>query len=126
MRIASLLVSAAIAALGPALGVHAAKPAKAVAPAPAASGAVLPASAAAQAASGAASAAAPTARVDINTASAQLLVQVLDIDTKTAQAIIKARPYETADDLVTRMVLSNKDFKLIKDRVVVGPAGKKP
>ncbi len=61
-------------------------------------------------------------KVDINSASEQALMKALEIDAADAKLIIKKRRYESAQDLVTRKVLSFKKFKAIKDRVTVGAA----
>jgi DNA uptake protein ComE-like DNA-binding protein len=61
-------------------------------------------------------------KVDINSASEQELMKTLEVDAADAKLIIKKRRYESAQDLVTRKVLSFKKFKAIKDRVTVGAA----
>jgi DNA uptake protein ComE-like DNA-binding protein len=63
--------------------------------------------------------AAPATLVNINTATAQELDALPQIGEKRAAAIIKKRPYASADELVSKKVLSQGVFDKIKDKITV-------
>ncbi len=102
-----------------------AAPALAQQPAPAAQPGV--ASKAAEAAGGMAqkmlgTATAPAPKVqlvNINRATADELDALPQIGKARSEAIIKARPYKSADELVTKKVLSQGVYDTIKDRISV-------
>jgi len=60
-----------------------------------------------------------TAVVNINQATLVQLQTVKGIGAKTAQKIIAGRPYKTADELVTKNVLSAKAFAKIKTQLAL-------
>jgi DNA uptake protein ComE-like DNA-binding protein len=59
----------------------------------------------------------PHALIDINSAGENDLASLPGISRGEARRIIVARPYRTADDLVSKGVLSNSEYEKIRDRV---------
>jgi radical SAM superfamily enzyme with C-terminal helix-hairpin-helix motif len=59
-------------------------------------------------------------RVDLNTASQADLVTLPGIDEAVAKAVIDGRPYKSADELVSRKIVSAEAYELIRPRVSVG------
>jgi len=57
--------------------------------------------------------------VDLNKASKDDLSALPGITTQKADRIIAERPYASAHQLVTRRVLSENEYGLIRDRVIV-------
>ncbi len=61
-----------------------------------------------------------TTKVDVNRASLEEICRLPGIARETGQKIIKHRPYRRLDDLVTRRVLSKKQFARVREYVSVG------
>jgi competence protein ComEA len=59
----------------------------------------------------------PHALVDVNSASEEDLASLPGISRREARKIIASRPYRTADDLVSKRVVSDSEFEKIRDRV---------
>ncbi len=57
--------------------------------------------------------------VDINSASKDELVGTLGVTDPVAEKIIAARPYDNADQLVTKRAVSTAEYDRIKDKVAV-------
>lgn len=57
--------------------------------------------------------------VDINSASESELTGTLGVSNQVASKIVAARPYDNADQLVTKRVVSNLEYDRIKDKVEV-------
>jgi len=57
--------------------------------------------------------------VDINSASQDDISKTLGVSDQTAGKIVAARPYDNADQLVTKRVVSEAEFERIKDKVTV-------
>jgi Helix-hairpin-helix motif len=62
-----------------------------------------------------------TKKVDINAATMPELVKVKGIGNATAKKIVAARPYASLDELVTKKVMSPKQFDAVKAQLSVGP-----
>jgi DNA uptake protein ComE-like DNA-binding protein len=62
-----------------------------------------------------------TTKVDINAATMPELVKVKGIGKATANKIMKARPYASLDELVTKKLMSPKQFDAVKAQLSVGP-----
>ena len=88
-----------------ALGVLAAAPALAQAPANQRPAASTPAAPAAQ-------------LIDINTATADQLDALKGIGKARAEAIIKGRPYRGKDELVQKKIVPEKTYEGIKDKII--------
>ena len=61
-----------------------------------------------------------TKKVDVNRASLDEICRLPGIAKETGQKIVKHRPYRRLDDLVTRRVLSKKQFARVREYVSVG------
>jgi DNA uptake protein ComE-like DNA-binding protein len=61
------------------------------------------------------------APVDLNRASLRKLEKLPGITPSMAQRIVEGRPYEEPHDLVTRGILTEREFERVLDRVVVEP-----
>ena len=61
-----------------------------------------------------------TTKVDVNRASLEEICRLPGIARETGQKIIKHRPYRRLDDLVTRRILSKKQFARVREYVSVG------
>ena len=61
-----------------------------------------------------------TKKVDVNRASLEEICRLPGIAKESGQKIIKHRPYRRLDDLVSRRVLSKKQFARIREYVSVG------
>lgn len=59
------------------------------------------------------------AAVDINTAPKSDLVSTLGITDAQADRIIGDRPYDNADQLVTKRAMTNAEYDRVKDKVTV-------
>jgi DNA uptake protein ComE-like DNA-binding protein len=59
-------------------------------------------------------------KVDVNRASLEELCRLPGIAREAGQKIIKHRPYKRLDDLVTRRILSKKQFARVREYVSVG------
>ncbi|MGZ4814601.1 MAG: ComEA family DNA-binding protein [Terriglobales bacterium] len=57
--------------------------------------------------------------VDVNSASRDELTSTLGVTDQVADRIIAARPYENADQLVTKRAVTNAEYDRIKDKVTV-------
>ncbi len=57
--------------------------------------------------------------VDINTATRNELTATLGITEQAADRIIGGRPYQNADQLVTKRAVTNAEYDRIKDKVTV-------
>lgn len=65
------------------------------------------------------------ATLDINTASKAELEALKGIGPKYAEAIIKGRPYARKDELVSKKVLPENVYGMVKDLVIAKQAAKK-
>jgi DNA uptake protein ComE-like DNA-binding protein len=61
-----------------------------------------------------------TTKIDVNRASLEEICRLPGIVRSIGQKIIKYRPYRRLDDLVTRRILSKKQFARIREYVSVG------
>jgi DNA uptake protein ComE-like DNA-binding protein len=59
-------------------------------------------------------------KVDVNRASLEELCRLPGIAREAGQKIIKHRPYKRLDDLVTKKILSKKEFARVREYVSVG------
>ncbi len=59
-------------------------------------------------------------KIDLNRASAEEFSRVAGFSADVVERIIRNRPYKKLDDLVTRKILSKKEFARIREQVVVG------
>lgn len=57
--------------------------------------------------------------LDINTATVEQLAAAKGLDRVLAEAIVKGRPYRATDELVKHKILSEAQFGLVKDALVV-------
>ncbi|ATQ68931.1 MULTISPECIES: ComEA family DNA-binding protein [Methylosinus] len=57
--------------------------------------------------------------LDINKASVEQLAATHGLDRKLAEAIVKGRPYKAPTELVKHKILSDAQFALVKDALVV-------
>jgi DNA uptake protein ComE-like DNA-binding protein len=57
--------------------------------------------------------------LDINTASVEQLAAAKGLDRTLAEAIVKGRPYKTTHELVKHKILSDAQFAVVKDALVV-------
>ena len=57
--------------------------------------------------------------VDINSAGRDELTSTLGVTDQVADRIIAARPYDNADQLVTKRAVTNAEYDRIKDKVTV-------
>jgi competence protein ComEA len=62
--------------------------------------------------------AAKTDLIDLNSASAADLEALKGIGKAHSAAIIKGRPYKGKDDLVTRKIITEKEYAEIKDKII--------
>jgi len=111
-----------------ALGLFAASPlmAQAPAPAPATGGKMAPpATAPAPAAKSApaATTAKPAELIDINHATADQLSTLPGIAKARSEAIIKGRPYKGKDDLVQKKIIPENVYNDIKDKIIARQKG---
>ncbi|AGY56922.1 Hef nuclease [Gloeobacter kilaueensis JS1] len=60
-----------------------------------------------------------TVVVNVNTATSKELQQVKGIGAATAKKIIAARPYKSLDELVSKKVLSSKQFDRLKPQLAL-------
>jgi len=63
--------------------------------------------------------------VDINSASEEQLTKLPGINMGLALMIMGGRPYQNAQELVTRQVIPQDIYDRIKDRIVAGPPKQK-
>jgi Helix-hairpin-helix motif len=63
-------------------------------------------------------------RVDLNAASEADLMKVPGIDEAVAKAVIEGRPYKSADELISRKIVSADTYEVIRERVSVAVAEK--
>jgi DNA uptake protein ComE-like DNA-binding protein len=59
-------------------------------------------------------------KVDLNRATPEELSRLAGVGPEVVERIIRNRPYKKLDDLVTRKILSKKEFARIREQVVVG------
>ena len=59
-----------------------------------------------------------TGKVDINSATKEDLEKLPGIGPATADKIIAGRPYNTKRDLLTKKILSQKEYDAVKDKLV--------
>lgn len=57
--------------------------------------------------------------VDLNSASKDDLTALPGITVERADAIIAARPYQTTTELVSRRILTQRQYDLVKDKIQV-------
>ena len=62
--------------------------------------------------------------VDINSASEKEIGDLKGINKEEAKKIIKGRPYARKDELVSKKILSEKDYDKIKDQIVAKQSAK--
>jgi DNA uptake protein ComE-like DNA-binding protein len=62
------------------------------------------------------------ALVDVNTASKKDLEALKGVGPATADKIIAGRPYNTKRDLLTKKIVSQKEYDAIKDKIVAHKA----
>lgn len=62
--------------------------------------------------------AAKTDLIDLNSASAAELEALKGIGKAHSAAIIKGRPYKGKDDLVTKKIITEKEYAEIKDKII--------
>jgi competence protein ComEA len=68
---------------------------------------------------------ASSAQLDLNTASEDELKALPQIGDARAKAIVKGRPYARKDELVSKKILTQKQYDGIKDKIIAkGGAGK--
>jgi competence protein ComEA len=58
--------------------------------------------------------------IDINKASREDLLSLPGVTEREADRMIAERPFENADDLVKRRVVSQSEYDKIRDRVIAG------
>lgn len=67
-----------------------------------------------------------TGKIDVNSASSEELQKLSGIGPATADKIIAGRPYNTKRDLLTKKIVSQKEYDAIKDKIVAHRATAKP
>ena len=65
-----------------------------------------------------------TQLIDINTAAKAELIKLPGIGDKLADKIINGRPYSKKDELVSKKIISKKEYAKIKDSIIAKQAGK--
>jgi competence protein ComEA len=67
-----------------------------------------------------------TGKIDINSASSEQLQKLSGIGPATADKIIAGRPYRTKRDLLSKKIVSQKEYDAISDKIVAHKATAKP
>lgn len=67
-----------------------------------------------------------TGKTDINSATSEQLQKLPGIGPATADKIIAGRPYKSKRDLLTRKIVSEKEYDAITDKIVAHKATAKP
>ena len=63
--------------------------------------------------------------IDINTATKPQLEALKGVGPKYAEAIIKGRPYARKDELVSKKVMPEATYNMVKDQIIAKQAVKK-
>ena len=63
-----------------------------------------------------------TGKIDINSASSEDLQKLSGIGPATADKIIAGRPYNSKRDLLTRKIISQKEYDAIREKIVAHKA----
>ena len=63
-----------------------------------------------------------TGKIDINSASSEDLQKLPGVDAATADKIIAGRPYTSKGDLLSRGIVSHKEYDAIRDNIVAHKA----
>jgi len=58
--------------------------------------------------------------ININKASREDLLTLPDLTEREADRIVAERPFENAHDLVTRRIVSQEEYDMIRDRIIAG------
>jgi competence protein ComEA len=66
-----------------------------------------------------------TGKIDINTSSSEELQKLPGVDAATADKIIAGRPYTNKGELLTRNIVSQKEYNAMRDSIVAHKATSK-